>query len=158
MPKLVKVAVIAALALFALLQLVPERVSNPAVKAEPAWDSPATRQLAVRACFNCHSNQSHVAWFERVAPLSWWIAHHVDEGRHALNFSEYDPARHRSGQRIAHEVEEGNMPPRYYRWFFQHGEAKLSAADKDALIKGLTATYGAAVGVREGRGPGRGGD
>jgi len=153
-PKPVKLTIIAAVGLFVLLQLVPKRVSNPAVVAEPPWDSPATRRLAVKACFNCHSNESHIAWFERIAPLSWWIARHVDEGRHGLNFSEYDPNRHRSGSRIAHEVQEGTMPPAYYRWFFQHGEAKLSAADKEALIRGLTATYGPAVGVREGRGPG----
>jgi hypothetical protein len=135
-------------------QLVPKRVSNPAVKAEPPWDSPVTRQLAVTACFNCHSNSSDVAWFERLAPLSWWIANHVDDGRRALNFSEYDPNHHRSGQKIAHEVEDGAMPPGYYTWFGQHSEAKLSPADRDALIKGLTATFGPAVGVREGRGPG----
>ena len=155
MPKWVKLAVVAAVALFVVAQLVPKRVSNAAVQAEPPWDSPTTRKLAVTACFNCHSNEVHVAWFERVAPLSWWIARHVDGGRRALNFSEFDPNRHRSGERIAHEVQEGTMPPAYYTWFLQHSEAKLSAADKDALIKGLTATYGPAVGVVERkRGPG----
>ncbi|HVW32633.1 MAG TPA: heme-binding domain-containing protein, partial [Acidimicrobiia bacterium] len=122
--------------------------------SEPPWDSPRTRELAVKACFNCHSNQTHVAWFEHVAPLSWWIANHVDEGRDELNFSEFDPNRHKSGQKIAHEVVEGSMPPGYYTWFGMHGEAKLSAADLDALEKGLTATYGPAVGVNE-RKPGR---
>jgi hypothetical protein len=146
--------VIAAVALFVAIQLVPKRVSNHAVKAEPPWDSPDTRRLAVAACFNCHSNSSRVAWFEHIAPLSWWIAKHVDEGRHALNFSEYDPNHHRSGQKVGHEVQEGTMPPSYYTWFRQHGEAKLSPADRDALIKGLTATLGPAVGVREGHGPG----
>ena len=155
MPKWLKLGVVAAVALFLVIQLVPKRVSNPAVKAEPPWDSQETRRLAVAACFDCHSNSSRVAWFERVAPLSWWIAHHVEEGRHALNFSEYDPNHHRSGQKVAHEVQEGTMPPGYYTWFWQHGEAKLSQPDREALIQGLTATLGPAVGVREGRGPGR---
>jgi mono/diheme cytochrome c family protein len=141
---------------FVALQLVPKRVSNPAVRAEPPWDKPATRQLAVTACFNCHSNRAHLAWFEHVAPLSWWIAGHVDDGRGKLNFSEYDPNRHGSGGRIAREVQNGSMPPGYYTWFWQHREANLSPADKDALIKGLTTTFGPAVGVREGRGPGGG--
>jgi mono/diheme cytochrome c family protein len=157
--KPVRLVVIAAAILFVVLQLVPKRVSNPAVRAEPPWDSPATRQLAVTACSNCHSNRTHLAWFEHVAPLSWWIAGHVDEGRNKLNFSEYDPNHHGSGQKIAKEVEDGKMPPGYYTWFRQHGEAKLSDADRAALIKGLTATFGPAVGVREGggnRGPGGG--
>jgi hypothetical protein len=156
MPKAARLGLIIVAVVFVALQLVPKRVSNPAVRAEPPWDKPATRQLAASACFNCHSNRSHLAWFEHIAPLSWWIAGHVDEGRGKLNFSEYDPNRHGSGGRIAREVQNGSMPPGYYTWFWQHGEAKLSSADKDALIKGLTATFGPAVGVREGRGPGGG--
>jgi len=35
--------------------------TNPPVVQEPAWDSPQTRALAVRACFDCHSNQTHFA-------------------------------------------------------------------------------------------------
>ncbi|MDQ1514619.1 MAG: hypothetical protein QOE80_449 [Actinomycetota bacterium] len=156
MPRAARLGLIVVVVVFVALQLVPKRVSNPAVRAEPPWDKPATRQLAVAACFNCHSNRSHLAWFEHVAPLSWWIAGHVDDGRGKLNFSEYDPNRHGSGGRIAREVQKGSMPPAYYTWFWQHGEAKLSPADKDALITGLTATFGPAVGVREGRGPGGG--
>jgi hypothetical protein len=144
-----RIGILSVAALAVLIQLVPLRVSNPSTRTEPAWDSPRTRQLAVTACFNCHSNEVHVASFERVAPLSWWIANHVAEGRRELNFSEFDPNHHQSGARIAHEVEEGGMPPAYYMWFGQHGEAKLSAVDRDALINGLTTTYGAAVGVRE---------
>ncbi|MDQ1566727.1 MAG: hem-binding domain, partial [Actinomycetota bacterium] len=63
---------------------------------------------------------------------------------------------HGSGGRIAREVQNGSMPPGYYTWFWQHGAAKLSSAVIDALIKGLSATFGPAVGVREGRGPGGG--
>jgi hypothetical protein len=156
MPKAARLGLVVVVVVFVALQLVPKRVSNPAVRAEPPWDKPATRQLAASACFNCHSNRSHLAWFEHIAPLSWWIAGHVDDGRGKLNFSEYDPNRHGSGGRIAREVQNGSMPPGYYTWFWQHREAKLSPGDKDALIRGLTATFGPAVGVREGRGPGGG--
>jgi hypothetical protein len=167
-PRAARWGLIAVVVVFVGLQLVPKRVSNPAMRAEPHWDNPATRQLAVPACFNCHSNRTHLAWFERIAPLSWWIAGHVDEGRGKLNFSEYDPNHHGSGGRIAREVQQGAMPPGYYTWFWQHGEAKLSDTDRAALIKGLTDTFGPAVGVVErgrggqggnggGLGPGRGG-
>ena len=56
--KTLKIALIASVALFAFLQLVPygRDHSNPPVIQEPSWDQPATRQLAVRACFDCHSN------------------------------------------------------------------------------------------------------
>ena len=151
MPRWLKFTILGAVVLFGLIQLVPKRVTNPPVRAEPNWDSPRTRQLAVAACFDCHSNQTRVLWFERVAPVSWWIDRHVKGGRRTLNFSEYDPNHHRSGQRIAHEVEEGSMPPAYYTWFGLHGSSKLSAADRAALVQGLQATFGPAVGVSERR-------
>ena len=49
---------------FLALQLVPygRAHSNPPTIAEPAWDSPRTRELAVRACFGCHSNQTAWPW------------------------------------------------------------------------------------------------
>ena len=73
---------------FGVMQLVPYRVTNPAVVQEPTWDSAQTRQLAKAACFDCHSNETHTYWFEKIAPLSYWIKGHVDGGRGALNFSE----------------------------------------------------------------------
>ncbi len=44
--------------------------TNPPVLAEPKWDSPATRGLAVRACFDCHSNETIWPIYARVAPIS----------------------------------------------------------------------------------------
>jgi hypothetical protein len=45
--------------LTALLQLVPygREHTNPPVLLEPNWDSPQTRELVKRACFDCHSNE-----------------------------------------------------------------------------------------------------
>ncbi len=161
LPRAARLGLGLAVVVFLGLQLVPIRVTNPPVRAEPPWDSPATRRLAAAACFNCHSNETKVAWFERIAPLSWFIAGHVEDGRHELNFSEYDPEDHDGGEKIADTIEDGEMPPPSYTWFGMHGEAKLSAADRAALIRGLTATYGAETGDGDGdgdsgRGRGRG--
>jgi hypothetical protein len=50
------------------IQLVPygRDHTNPPVRREPAWDSPTTRALAVRACFDCHSNETHWPWYTHV--------------------------------------------------------------------------------------------
>ena len=77
------------IATFLLMQLVPYRVSNPPVRREPTWDSPRTRELAVRACYDCHSNEVVTPWYGKVAPVSWWLATHVADGRAALNFSDW---------------------------------------------------------------------
>lgn len=77
---LLRALVVLGVALLAI-QLVPSRVSNPSARNEPPWDSPRTRTLAVGACFDCHSNETKVLAFERVAPLSWWTTGHVDGSR-----------------------------------------------------------------------------
>jgi hypothetical protein len=94
----------------------------------------------VVACFNCHSNQTHTFWFEKVAPVSWWIKSHVDDGRRKLNFDEWQPGR--GGDRAARTVLDGSMPPSYYTWFWLHSDAKLSAAQRQQLAEGLKATLG----------------
>jgi Haem-binding domain len=126
------------LLLFLAIQLVPYRIDNPPVVQEPAWDSTQTRQLAVAACFDCHSNQSHPYTWEKIAPLSWWITNHVDEGRAALNFSECTKG---GGENEASEtVRDGSMPPNYYTWLGLHSDAQLSARERQALADGLRAT------------------
>jgi Haem-binding domain len=52
-------------------------------------NSEATRVL-VRACGNCHSNRTDWPWYSHVAPVSWWIARHVREGREKLDFSKWE--------------------------------------------------------------------
>jgi hypothetical protein len=58
--RFVRPAVIGVVVIVAAIQLVPygRAHTNPPVGAEPAWDSPGTRELTVRACFDCHSSQT----------------------------------------------------------------------------------------------------
>lgn len=125
---------------FGLMQLVPYRVSDPSVTAEPKWDSPQTRALVVAACYDCHSNQTKTPWYGKVAPISWWLTSHVDNGRKALNFSEWNRPQGRKALRAARSVQRGSMPPPYYTWFGLHSNAKLTSGQRAALVAGLTKT------------------
>jgi mono/diheme cytochrome c family protein len=133
-------AAIGLVALFALIQLVPYRVDNPSVQHEPTWDSPQTRRLASVACFNCHSNDTSTYWFEDVAPLSWWITNHVKDGRSALNLSECVKRTGGESGDAAETVTNGSMPPSYYTWLGLHGDAKLTAQERQTLAAGLRKT------------------
>ncbi|MGB8361494.1 MAG: heme-binding domain-containing protein [Acidimicrobiia bacterium] len=134
----VKWGLFGVLGLLVLIQLVPygRDHQNPAVVAEPSWDSPQTRDLAVRACFDCHSNETTWPWYSNIAPLSWLIQRDVDEGREHVNFSEWN-RRQRSGE-SAETVREGEMPPPYYT--VTHPNARLSDSEMEALAQGLTAS------------------
>ncbi len=131
---------IGAIVLFVLIQLVPygRNHTNPPVTMEPAWDSSQTRQLAVRACYDCHSNETVWPWYSNVAPVSWLTQRDVDEGRAELNFSEWN--RPQKTDEIVKSVQKGEMPPAIY--LPTHPDANLSAGDRQALIQGLTATFG----------------
>lgn len=134
-----KQVALALVGLFILIQLVPygRNHNNPPVVQEPAWDSPQTRELARRACFDCHSNETVWPWYSHVAPASWLIQHDVEEGRRKLNFSEWN-RRQEELDEITEVIQKGEMPPIYY--VLLHPEANLSQQEKEALIGGLRTT------------------
>ena len=126
-----------ALVLFVLIQLVPfgRNHVNPPVVSEPIWDSPATRELAQRACFDCHSNETIWPWYSNVAPVSWLVYFDVVEGRQRMNFSEWNNGGSQGIGEISEILQEGEMPPAQY--LLMHPNAILSATEKQALIDGL---------------------
>lgn len=128
---------------FILVQLVPYRVTNPPVTSEPPWDSARTRELAVAACFDCHSNETETAWFEKIAPLSWWITSHVEAGRGELNFSEWAEGGADKADDAAEVVREREMPPGSFTRFGMHPEADLTVREREELADGLRRTVAA---------------
>ena len=99
----------------------------------------AVEAIVRRSCYDCHSNETVWPWYSRVAPMSLFVSHHVEEAREHLNFSEWNnlPADEQKKllEEILEEVEEKKMPLRSYTWI--HGEAKLTAADVDLISKWL---------------------
>ena len=146
MTRIITIAIVSVVALFLLIQLIPIRPQpNPPVLSEPAWDSPGTRALAQRACFDCHSNETVWPAYAYVAPVSWLVVHDTVDGRRQLNFSAWgDPqlsgreARELNPNKIRREIAGGSMPPRIY--LVTHPEARLTDAEKQQLIDGLIAS------------------
>jgi hypothetical protein len=134
--------VVALVILFGLIQLVPygRDHSDPPVTQEVAWDSPRTRELAVGACYDCHSNLTVWPWYSNVAPVSWLVQSDVEEGRVNLNFSEWDRPQHEVDG-IVEIVRDGEMPPLQYKPL--HPAGRLSAAEQEELARGLERTLAA---------------
>jgi cytochrome c551/c552 len=125
--------------LLVVMQFIPVSRTNPPVTREVHWNAPATRDLARRACFNCHSNETSWPVWARIAPTSFLIAHDVNEGRGEMNFSTWDQPQRARPEEVTTEIRDGDMPPWYY--VPMHPEAKLSDAEKMQLIDGLRATF-----------------
>jgi len=138
--KILVIFIVIGLILFIFIQFIPygKNHTNPPVVSEPNWDSQQTRDFAKRACFDCHSNETTWPWYSNVAPVSWLVYRDVVEGRQRLNFSNWQNSRLREPGEIASVISEGEMPP--FQYLPMHPTARLSSAEKNQFINGLTST------------------
>lgn len=129
-----------------LAQLVRPDFQNPS--ADPSLDFAKTANPPAdvvaslkKACYDCHSNETKWPWYSQIAPISWWTANHVAEGREHLNFSTFGQLSPGDRAEMLGEageaIQEGEMPMSSYLWM--HSEAKLSATEKQALLAWLGA-------------------
>jgi hypothetical protein len=92
--------------------------------------------LLKMACYDCHSSQSTFPWYTNVAPISWWIKNHINEGKEKLNFSEWgiytDKRKNHKVEECIELVEEGEMPLSSYTMI--HSDSKLTDSQKLDLI------------------------
>lgn len=89
-------------------------------------------------CFDCHTNQTKYPWYAEIAPISYWLADHVNEGKDEFNMSNWEAysvkKKDHKLEELAEEVEEGEMPLDSYTWI--HGN--ISKTDKELLIQWAT--------------------
>lgn len=80
------------------------------------------------ACFDCHSNEPAYPWYASIAPVSWWLAGHIEEGRSQLNYSEWArlsaEKKAHSKEEMCEEIKATRMPLTPYK--VMHSEARLS--------------------------------
>jgi hypothetical protein len=120
------------------LQFFRPSINNPPVTQD--LQAPlAVKSILTRACYDCHSNETKLRWYDKIQPVYWQVAQHVHEGRKVLNFSNWDklsPAD-RKGKlwEAVNQVEQGAMPVASYT--LVHNNAKVSKQDLAVLKKYL---------------------
>jgi len=129
-----KILVAVLIVAFIGIQFIFIERTNPPITGE--IDAPApVKEILMRSCYDCHSNETVWPWYSYIAPASWLLGDDVNEGRAELNFSEWsgydDKKKQKKIKEIWEEVDEGEMPQWYY--IIMHSEAKLSDADKKTL-------------------------
>ena len=122
------------------IQFVRPALTNPPVDESQTINAqmqmtPEVASILDRSCRDCHSNKTVWPWYTNVAPVSWWLSNHVNDGRRSLNMSEWgklDPDRQdRKLRQICDEVSDGVMPLSSYTPM--HPAAKLTDQDKKTL-------------------------
>ena len=100
--------------------------------------------LLKTACYDCHSNQPTYPWYTNMAPVSWWIKHHINEGSQHLNFSIWgtysEKRKNHKLEECIEMIEEGEMP--MYSYTLMHKEAKLADSQKLQLVEFFKALKG----------------
>jgi hypothetical protein len=125
--------------IFITLQLKRPEITNPPVTAD--LQAPAdVKAIIRRACYDCHSNETNLRWFDNIAPVSWQVADHVKKGRELLNFSEWDKLSLADQQaklwECINQINAGAMPIKDYEMV--HTSAKVSDEDLHVLTNYLT--------------------
>ena len=140
MKKTLQLIAVAVATFFVGAQFVRPDRTNPPVDAGQTLESrvevtPEVAAILDRACSDCHSNETRWPWYSNVAPASWFVADHVNHGRHHLNFSTWGNYTARESEemleQICSEVKRGMMPLKSYIWL--HPDAKLSEADAKTI-------------------------
>jgi hypothetical protein len=129
---------VAAVVIFAALQLFNPSRANPPVVADfaAATRAPASIAAGLRAaCYDCHSDETRWPFYARVAPVSWLIASDVNKGRTHLNLSDWpaEPARAaRNLDRMNEVIDYHEMPPAKYKVL--HADARLTDAQRKDIL------------------------
>ena len=138
--KILKWLVTCLAVIFIGLQFVRPAKTNPPVDESQTIHArtqmtPQVAAILDRSCRDCHSNKTVWPWYSNVAPVSWFVIGHVNDGRQMMNLSEwgrYDQRRQEKKLlQICDEVTDGAMPLGVYTPL--HPGSKLSPADVKIL-------------------------
>jgi hypothetical protein len=137
-------AILGFVALIGAIQFIrPARTNPPVIAArtlEAAIAVPSDVQTVLsRACQDCHSNLTRWPWYSALAPISWFVVDHVNDGRRDFNFSEWlrpdvkDPRKYTSEKlhTACREMRLGHMP--LYSYVLLHPEGRVNSQDIETI-------------------------
>lgn len=87
------------------------------------------------SCFDCHSSQTNLSWYDKLTPVNYFVYDHILEGRRTLDFSKWDtlttPVQNNMLYYSLNKILEKEMPLASYTAI--HQKAKLSDEDIQVL-------------------------
>jgi len=114
----------------------PEKLQN-SPSADLAGVPTEVNDIIRKSCYDCHSSQTNLHWYDQLSPANFFVYDHIRNGRKALNFSRWDsmatPAQNNSLYYALNKIMEGEMPLPAYT--LVHRGAKLDPADIEILKK-----------------------
>lgn len=123
--------------IFVVMQLIPvDRTNKPVDKkqnfVEVLQPPKQVQEILKNACYDCHSNEVKYPKYAYIAPISWSIKHHINEGKGRVNFSEWTTYNQDQKSSILDDIIESvqskEMPLKGY--IPMHPEADLTDAQR----------------------------
>lgn len=136
---MIKKIIIGIVLLLVVIQLIRIDKTNPSTDKSKDFitlthPSEEIRAILVTSCYDCHSHETTYPWYSNVAPSSWFMKDHVNDGRKHLNFSTWaDYARKKQLHKLEEcidEVKEGEMPLTSYTWTHEHAALNPEQTEK----------------------------
>lgn len=127
---------------FTVIQFIPTDKSNKPVDhkinfIEGEKTPPKVTELLKGACYDCHSDETVYPKYAYIAPFSWSVKSHVNEGREHLNFSVWgkynDDLKKNMLEKSIQTIEDHSMP--FPGYIVYHEKANLRKADRALLIQ-----------------------
>ncbi|UJH67662.1 heme-binding domain-containing protein [Allomuricauda sp. SCSIO 65647] len=139
--KIAKKIAVALLVVFVVMQFIrPDKnvTDDPdyvAVFESETNPSQEVKQLLETTCYDCHSDNTVYPWYNNIAPVSYWLADHIEHGKGHLDFSNWEnydaEKKDHKLEEIIEEVKEEKMPLKEYTW--THQEARLTQEQRETI-------------------------
>jgi hypothetical protein len=113
-------------------------LDNPEPTREIVWADAETEELARRACYDCHSNETHWPWYSYAPVVGSFVAKDVHRARCHMNFSHWDRPNE-DAYDAPEKILEKEMPLASYR--AAHKEARLTDEERQRLAEGFLRTF-----------------
>ncbi len=121
-----KRALLVFLIVFIVMQFIQTNKDLPSVDKTLEIQAPTeVMTIFKNACYDCHSNEVKWPLYSHIAPFSWVISNHVNEGRKALNFStwkNYNEEDKTKKLKAIYRTVYGSMPLMSYIWLHEEGD------------------------------------
>ena len=133
------------LILLVLIQFIPVDTTNPTVDTQKDFITVTkapqeVAQILKTSCYDCHANETAYPWYFKIAPVSWWLKNHINEGRRELNFSTWgDYTTKRKDKKMKECIEmvqEGEMP--MWSYTLVHKDGVINEAQQKLLVDWFT--------------------
>jgi hypothetical protein len=123
------------LIVFLLMQFIRPDLDNEVIDKDLEIKAPDNIMSMFKAsCYDCHSNAATWPWYSNVAPFSWIISEHVNDGRKWLNFSTWEQYTKEEKQKKLKGIYRtvyAAMPLQSY--LFLHEEANLTKEQRSLI-------------------------